>query len=60
MDQIQVIDNQKFIQNKLYSKVMNNDEKLYWSGLSNKINKVGKRQERFFILTDQRFVNVGK
>lgn len=60
MDQIQVIDHLKFIGNKNYIKLMEKDEKLYWSGNSYKINKRGKRQERFFVVTDQRVINVGK
>lgn len=41
--QIEVKDNVNFICDKNYSKVIEKDEKLYWSGESLKINKRGRR-----------------
>lgn len=43
MEGVKVIDNKKFIGDKNYLKLMEKDEKLYWSGDSYKINKRGKR-----------------
>ena len=45
---------------KNYEKLMEKDEKLFWSGDSYKINNRGKRQNRLFIVTNKRIVNVGK
>ena len=60
MESVKVIDNKKFIGDKNYLKLMEKDEKLYWSGESYKINKRGKRQNRLFIVTNKRLINVGK
>lgn len=60
MEQIKVIDNKKFIGDKNYMKLMDKDEKMYWSGEAYKINKRGRRQTRLFIVTNKRMINVGK
>lgn len=60
MDQIKVLDNKHFIGDKNYSKIMNKNEKLFWSGEAFKINKRGRRQARLFIMTNERIINVGK
>lgn len=39
MEKIQVDDNKKFIGDKNYLKLMESDEKLFWSGDAYKINK---------------------
>lgn len=57
---IEVKDNVNFICDKSYSKVIEKDEKLYWSGESLKINKRGRRQNRVFVMTNNRVINVGK
>lgn len=43
MDKINVLDNRKFIGDKNYMKVIQKDEKLFWSGNIYKINKQGRR-----------------
>ena len=43
MDSILVEDNKKFINDKNYLKLVEKDEKLFWSGESYKINKRGRR-----------------
>lgn len=60
MEKIKVIDKVNFICDKHYQKVMGKDENLFWSGESFKINKRGKRQNRVFLLTNKRVINVGK
>lgn len=60
MDHIKVIDNRKFIGDKYYTKLMQKDEKLFWSGNIIKTNNQGRRQERLIILTNKRVINVGK
>lgn len=60
MESIETLDNKKFMMDKNYEKLMEEGEKLYWSGESYKINNRGKRQNRLFIVTNKRIVNVGK
>lgn len=43
MEDIEVLDNKKFMADKNYDKMMEKDERLFWSGESYKINKRGKR-----------------
>lgn len=43
LSDISVTDNKKFIGDKNYQKLMENDEKLFWSGEAYKINKRGRR-----------------
>jgi len=43
MEKISVIDNKKFISDKNYQKLMEEGEKLFWSGEAYKINKRGRR-----------------
>lgn len=58
-DKLPVKDKQNFICDQNYMKIMKNDEQLFWSGLSYKINNRGKRQVRTFLLTNKRVLNVG-
>ena len=53
MDKIEVIDKRKFIGDKNYMKVIQKDERLFWSGNIQKINKKGRRQERLLVLTNK-------
>jgi len=58
-EKIEIRDEFNFICNKNYSKVVKKDETLYWSGECLKINKVDKRQNRVFLITSKRVVNIG-
>lgn len=60
MNEIKVIDNLSFFESKYFDRVIQKGEKLLWSGFFYKTNKWGKRQNRYFLLTDHRFINVGK
>jgi serum/glucocorticoid-regulated kinase 2 len=60
MEKIKVLDKVNFICDKQYQKVMKPDEKLFWSGESFKINNRAKRQNRVFLITNMRLINVGK
>ncbi len=60
MEKIKVKDKVNFICDKYYSKVIEKDEKLYWSAEAIKINRRGKSQKRLFLLTNRRVINVGK
>ncbi len=60
MDDYDIRDKMDFISDPSYRKVMQPKEKLYWSGESIKINSRGKRQNRLFIITNQRVINIGK
>lgn len=59
MSKPNVKDNLNFICHKNYKKVLQPGETLYWSGELLKINKVGKRQVRQFLITSDRFINLG-
>ncbi len=60
MEKLEIKDKLNFICDKYYSKVVNKDERLLWSGDSLKINKSKRRQKRFFVITDKRLINLGK
>lgn len=60
MEKIEVKDKIDFICDKNFSSVIKKDEKLYWSGNCLKINRIGKRQDRVFLITNERIINVGK
>ena len=60
MDNIQVIDNENYFSDPQYSKIIKKGEKLLWSGHSLKINSIGKIQNRLFLITTSRIINVGK
>ncbi len=59
-NKIEIIDRIKFCEDKHYNEVIENFETLYWSGECFKKNNRGKIQNRSFILTDKKVVNVGK
>lgn len=55
-----MIDNKKFISNKYYSKLMQKEEKLFWSGSIIRTNHMGGLKEGLLILTNKRLIHVGK
>ena len=60
MEKIEVKDKIDFICDKNFSSVIKKNEKLYWSGNTVKINRRGARQNRVFLITNDRLINVGK
>lgn len=60
MEKIEVKDKIDFICDKNFASVIKKDEKLYWSGHTLKINRRGKTQNRVFLITNERLINVGK
>lgn len=60
MDKLEVKDKLNFICDKNFQQVLKKDESLLWSADILKINKVGKRQTRDFLITNERIINVGK
>ncbi len=59
-EKLEIKDKLNFICDKQYKKVMEKDERLYWSGESLKINKKKRIQKRFFIITNKRVINLGR
>ena len=57
-DTIRVNDYANFISNKKFTKVIGKGEKLYWSGMVIKVNYKNKRQNRTFIITNKRVINL--
>lgn len=60
LDNLDIKDKQNFISDPDYPKVIKKEEKLLWSGLSYKINVRGRKQNRQFLLTSDRIINMGK
>jgi serum/glucocorticoid-regulated kinase 2 len=60
MEKIEPKDNINFKNDKDFKAVIKQNENLLWSGESLKINCRGKRQNRVFLVTDSRIINVGK
>ena len=60
MEDFEVKDSLNFICDKHFAAIIPKDESLLWSGVSVKINHRGKRQERMFVLTNNRVFNLGK
>lgn len=60
MQEIYTKDNVDFAKDPYYKYLMEEGEKLIWSGESLKTNRRGTTQKRVFILTSKRVVNVGK
>ena len=60
MDKLEVKDKLNFICDKHFQQVLRKDESLLWSSDILKINKYGKRQNRDFLITSERIINVGK
>lgn len=59
MEKLTISDNEKFMSNKMYFKVIKHPERLIWSGTIFKINKHDSRQKRLFLLTESRLINMG-
>lgn len=60
MEKLEVKDKLNFICDKHFQQVLKKNETLLWSGDILKINKTGKRQNRDFLITNERVINVGK
>lgn len=59
IEKLQIKDKQNFICDPNYADVIQG-EQLLWSGLSYKINVRGRKQNRIFLLTTARVLNIGK
>ena len=60
MEKLEVKDKLNFICDKNFQAVVGKTESLLWSGEVLKINNKGKRQERDFVITNNRVINIGK
>ena len=60
MQNLDIKDNLDIINDKDFSNVISNNEKIQWSGKVLKINRQGKIQIRYLVITNNKILNIGK